>query len=51
MKNTDQNIRVIISDDNVSIKRDENKCIKCGECARICSKIESINKIILRSEK
>lgn len=43
MKNTDQNIRVIISDDNVSIKRDENKCIKCGECARICSKIESIN--------
>ena len=24
-------------------KRDENKCIKCGECARICSKIESIN--------
>ncbi len=43
MKNTDQNIRVNIADNNQSIQRDNNKCIKCGECARICSKIESIN--------
>lgn len=43
MKKVDQNIRVAISENNVSIKRDECKCIKCGECARVCSKIESVN--------
>lgn len=43
MKSIDQNIRVNISENNLSIKRDNDKCIKCGECARICSKIESIN--------
>lgn len=43
MKKVDQNIRVAISEHNVSIKREESKCIKCGECARVCSKIESVN--------
>lgn len=43
MNHTDQKTRVAISEDNVSIVRDENKCIKCGECARICNDFVSVN--------
>lgn len=43
MKHLEQSIRVAIDENNISIQRDESKCVKCGECARICSKYESVN--------
>lgn len=39
----DQSIKVIVDENNPSIMRDESKCINCGECARVCSQIVSVN--------
>ncbi|MDD5972220.1 MAG: 4Fe-4S binding protein, partial [Spirochaetales bacterium] len=30
-------VRVAIDSDNISIKRDESKCIKCGACKDVCT--------------
>lgn len=38
-------IRVPIEVDNVSIMRDEEKCIKCGQCKRICTEEIGIAKM------
>ena len=38
----DKNIRVPIDEDNISIMRREEKCIKCGMCAKICSEFVSV---------
>lgn len=38
-----QNIRVIIEEDNPSIERIEEKCIKCGQCSIVCSNYLSVN--------
>ena len=34
--------RVKISNDNVSIKRDESKCINCGSCQSVCKYAQSV---------
>ncbi|MEG0770607.1 MAG: [Fe-Fe] hydrogenase large subunit C-terminal domain-containing protein, partial [Clostridia bacterium] len=36
-KHLSQEIRVPIEKDNPSIMRNEDKCIKCGECKKICT--------------
>lgn len=38
MKHMDLNVRVPIESDNLSIVRDESKCIKCGMCKNVCTK-------------
>lgn len=38
-----QNIRVAVDGANLSIERLEEKCIKCGQCARVCSEYLSVN--------
>ncbi len=43
MEHLRQNIRVAIDESNPSIKRIENKCIKCGQCASVCSEYISVN--------
>lgn len=43
MKHLSQNIRVAIEKDNPSILRIEEKCIKCGQCARVCNAMMSVN--------
>lgn len=43
MEHLSQNIRVAIDKDNPSVMRNENKCIKCGQCARICDEFVSVN--------
>ena len=43
MKHLNQNIRVAIDEDNPSIARIENKCIQCGQCARVCNEFVSVN--------
>ncbi|MGN1222796.1 MAG: rubrerythrin [Christensenellales bacterium] len=43
MKHLSQKIRVAIDEDNPSVKRDESKCIKCGQCAKICDEFVSVN--------
>lgn len=43
MEHLSQNIRVAIDKDNPSVMRNENKCIKCGQCARICNEFVSVN--------
>lgn len=43
MKHLNQNIRVAIDEDNPSIARIENKCIKCGQCAKVCNEFVSVN--------
>ena len=35
-KHLGMDIRVPIECDNPSIQRDEEKCIKCGQCKNIC---------------
>lgn len=35
-KHLSPEVRVPIEKDNVSIFRDEDKCIKCGQCANVC---------------
>ncbi len=42
MEFTDQYLRVPIDKDNPSIVRIEDKCIKCGECARVCREYMSV---------
>ena len=36
-------IRVAIEKDNLSICRDEEKCIKCGSCKNICTDYVGVN--------
>lgn len=36
-KHLSTDVRVPIETDNPSIQRDENKCIKCGQCKSICT--------------
>ena len=43
MKHLNQNIRVAIDVDNPSVKRDESKCVKCGQCSKICNEFVSVN--------
>ena len=43
MKHLSQKIRVAIDENNPSIKRDESKCIKCGQCAKVCDEFVSVN--------
>ena len=43
MKHLSQNVRVAIEKDNPAIVRIEDKCIKCGQCARICNAMMSVN--------
>lgn len=43
MKNLNQNIRVAIDEDNPSVARIEDKCIKCGQCSKICNEFVSVN--------
>ena len=38
-----QHSRVVISSDNPSIKRIEDRCVKCGLCANVCSEYVSVN--------
>lgn len=38
-----QKIRVIIDNDNPSVERIEEKCIKCGQCVKICNEFVSVN--------
>lgn len=35
-------VRVPIEPDNPSIKREEAKCIKCGQCKEICTNAISV---------
>ena len=42
MKHLNQRIRVPIDKDNPSIQRIEDKCIKCGNCAKVCSEYCSV---------
>lgn len=37
MKHLSMDIRVPIEQDNPSICRDESKCIKCGQCKKVCT--------------
>lgn len=39
----EQKVRVIIDVDNPSIKRIEEKCIKCGQCTKVCNEFLSVN--------
>lgn len=43
MEHLNQKIRVAISENNPSIKRFEERCIRCGQCARICDEMMSVN--------
>lgn len=43
MAHLDQKIRVAIDKKNPSIKRDEQKCIKCGQCAFRCNDYVGVN--------
>ena len=43
MEHLNQNIRVAIDADNPSVTREESKCIKCGQCARVCDDFVSVN--------
>lgn len=43
MPHLDQKIRVAIDKKNPSIKRDEQKCIKCGQCAFRCNDFVGVN--------
>ena len=43
MEHLNQNIRVAIDADNPSVTREESKCIKCGQCARVCDNFVSVN--------
>ena len=38
-----QNSRVAIDENNPSIKRIEDRCVKCGLCANVCSEYVSVN--------
>lgn len=38
MKHMPLDVRVPIEDDNPSIVRDEDKCVKCGMCKTVCTK-------------
>uniref|UniRef100_UPI00387DBEA0 rubrerythrin n=1 Tax=Candidatus Cetobacterium colombiensis TaxID=3073100 RepID=UPI00387DBEA0 len=42
-KHLSTEIRVAIEENNPSIKRDENKCIKCGLCKNICTDYIGVN--------
>ena len=37
MRHLSMDIRVPIESDNPSIRREEDKCIKCGMCKEICT--------------
>lgn len=43
MDHLNQNIRVAIDENNPSIMRDVNKCIKCGQCSNVCNEFVSVN--------
>lgn len=43
MKHRSQNVRVAVEETNPSIARIEDKCIMCGQCARICNAMMSVN--------
>lgn len=43
MEHLNQSIRVAVDEDNPSIKRIEDKCIKCGMCAIACNNFVSVN--------
>ena len=42
MEFIDQYLRVPIDEENPSIVRIEDKCIRCGECARVCREYMSV---------
>ena len=43
MEHLSQEIRVAIEKDNPSIKRIEDRCVKCGQCAKICNEYLTVN--------
>lgn len=43
MEHLEQNVRVAVELDNPSIRRIEEKCIKCGLCASVCNDFASVN--------
>ena len=43
MEHLNQMIRVAIDENNPSVARIEEKCIKCGQCARVCNDFVSVN--------
>ncbi len=43
MNHLSQSIRVAVEKDNPSLERIENKCVKCGKCAALCSNFVSVN--------
>ncbi|MGN1201488.1 MAG: rubrerythrin [Candidatus Caccovivens sp.] len=45
MKHLRQDIRVAINEDNPSIQRIEDKCVRCGHCAKVCNNFVSVNNL------
>lgn len=43
MKHLKQDIRVAIEEDNPSIARIEEKCMRCGMCSKLCDSFVSVN--------
>ena len=42
-KHLSTNVRVAIEKDNLSIRREEELCIKCGQCKEICTNYIGVN--------
>ncbi|MGN0961186.1 MAG: rubrerythrin [Christensenellales bacterium] len=43
MEHLSQKVRVAVEKNNPSIERIEDKCIKCGQCAKVCDDYISVN--------
>lgn len=45
MKHLFTDVRIPIEKDNPSIQRDEEKCIKCGQCRKVCEEQVAVGKM------